>query len=188
MDLNEKFANFMRGISAAAELDARAAGMGCFVECVCLTASVIDGLLRMGLILQHQLDTGTSDLLEDLLHQADGDPVVSEREVYRRALAAGVIGQPIFDDLEAQYQDRNRVVHRYIISGITTADVLAIAMRQNDLKHRVADCVAEIEERQISLGVGMTVCGHMPVKQEVLDSATEKHGDDALAQALREGL
>jgi hypothetical protein len=58
MDIEEKFENFMRGFSAAAELDARAARLGCFVECVCLTASVIDGLLRMGLILKHQLDTG----------------------------------------------------------------------------------------------------------------------------------
>jgi hypothetical protein len=34
VDKGEKFANFMVGFAAAAELDARAAKQGCFVECV----------------------------------------------------------------------------------------------------------------------------------------------------------
>jgi len=188
MDKGEKFKNFMVGFAAAVELDARAAKQGCFVECVCLTASVIDGTLRMGLILRNQLDTGTADLIEDLLHQGEADAIVSEREIYRRALSKGVVDQEVFDELEALFQERNRVVHRYIISGITTKEVLDIAMRQDALKHRVSDAVAVLEEEQIRLGVGMTGRSERSATaQDVLDQATGKHGDAGLAEALREG-
>lgn len=187
MNVEEKFQNFMQGFTAAVELDARAARQGCFLECVCLTASVIDATLRMGLILTHQLETGKADLLEELLHQGDSDGIVSEREIYRRALRRGVIDRDTFDELETLYKSRNRVVHRYIISGITTRDVLDIAMRLDVLKHRVSDHVAVLEEEQVRLGVGMTSRGEKPNVQDILDMATGKHGDDGLTQALREG-
>ena len=189
MDKGEKFANFMVGFAAAVELDARAAKQGCFVECVCLTASIIDATLRMGLILRHQLDTGTSDLLEELLHQGEADAIVSEREIYRRALSKGIVDQAVFGELEALYQERNRVVHRYIISGIATKDVLEIAMRQDVLKHRVSDAVAVLEEEQIRLGTGITARSERAATaQDVLDKATGKHGDAGLTKALRKGL
>lgn len=189
MDKSEKLVNFMQGFAAAVELDARAAKQGCFVECVCLTASIIDATLRMGLILRHQLDTGTADLSEELLHQGEADAAISERSIYRRALAKGIVDQAVFEELEALYQERNRVVHRYVISGITTKDVLGIAMRQDVLKHRVSEAVAVLEEEQIRLGIGMTARAEKLVAAEdVLDQATGKHGDAGLTEALRKGL
>ena len=182
-----KLANFMQGFAAAVELDARAAKQGCFVESVCLTASLIDGLLRMGLILKHQLETASSLLLEELLYQADDDRAVLERAVYRRALESSVIDRATFDELQSLYDDRNRVVHRYIISAITTSEVLHIAMRMDAVKHRVSDQVAVLEKEQIRLGVGMTRQGEAGAKVDnILDMATGKHGDAGLAQALRE--
>jgi hypothetical protein len=189
MDKGQKLANFMQGFAAAVELDARAAKQGCFVECVCLTASIIDATLRMGLILKQQLDTGITDLDEELLHQGEADAAISERSIYRRALDSGIVDQGIFDELEALYQERNRVVHRYVISGITTKDVLAIAMRQDVLKHRVSDAVAVLEEEQIRLGIGMTTRAEKTATaQDLLDQATGKHGDAGLTDALREGF
>ncbi|MGA2514581.1 MAG: hypothetical protein ABSG37_13345 [Candidatus Limnocylindrales bacterium] len=189
MNKGEKLVDFMQGFAAAVELDARAAKQGCFVECVCLTASIIDAMLRMGLILRHQLDTGTADLSEELLHQGEADAAISERSIYRRALASGIVDQAVFDELEALYQERNRVVHRYVISGISTRDVLEIALRQDVLKHRLSDAVAVLEEDQIRLGIGMTALAQKTVTaRDVLDQATGKHGDAGLTEALREGL
>lgn len=189
MDSNQKFHNFMTGFAAAVELDKRAAKEGCFVECVVLSAAVIDGTLRMGLILKHQLDTNTNDLLDELLYQEEDEKGISEREIYRRALTKRIITKETFDRLNSLYDLRNRVIHRYIISMITTKDVLDIACEYDSLKHEVSGHVAELEKEQIRLGVGMTVSGTSENLSETLEKvALSKHGDDNLAEALRNGI
>jgi uncharacterized protein YutE (UPF0331/DUF86 family) len=189
MDSNQKFHNFMTGFTAAVELDKRAAKEGCFVECVVLSAAVIDGTLRMGLILKHQLETNSKDLIDELLYQEEDGKGISEREIYRRALAKNIITQETHDSLSALYARRNRVIHRYIISMITTKDVLDIACEYDSLKHEVSDYVAELEKEQIRLGIGMTVSGDSENLSETLEEiAIAKHGDDDLAEALRNGI
>ena len=186
MDAGTKLREFMAGFAAASELLARAQREGFFIECVCLTASTIDGLLRMGLILKHQLDTSSTDLLDQLLHQADEDAVISEREVYRRSLQAGIVDQATFDELERLYKERNRVVHRYIISEITTQEVLDTAIRLDEIMRQVTDQVSILEEEQLRLGVGMTRSAKDAVSIVLSDLTIGKHGNDGLARALRE--
>lgn len=189
MDYREKLHNFMKSFAAAVELGSRAAKQGCFVECVVLSAAVIDATLRMGLILKHQLDTSTNSLLDDLLHQEDADKVISEREIYKRSLSNQIIAQATFDKLNNLYSRRNRVIHRYCISLITTKDVLDIASEYEELKHEVSYFVAELEREQIRLGVGMTSQGGTDdVADQLRDLALGKHGDDGLANALRNGI
>jgi len=189
MDSGQKFHNFMNGFTAAVELEMRAAKKGCFVECVVLSAAVIDSTLRMGLILKHQLETNTNNLLDELLYQEEDAKGISEREIYRRALARNIITQETYDSLSALYDLRNRVIHRYIISMITTKDVLDIASKYESLKHQVSDHVAELEKEQIRRGVGMTVSGDSENLSETLENvALCKHGDNNLAEALRNGI
>jgi hypothetical protein len=179
----------MTGFTAAVELDKRAAKEGYFVECVVLSAAVIDGTLRMGLILKHQLETNSKDLIDELLYQEEDGKGIPEREIYRRALAKNIIAQETHDNLSALYNRRNRVIHRYIISMITTKDVLDIAWEYDSLKHKVSDHVAELEKEQIRLGIGMTVGGDSENLSETLEEiAIVKHGDDNLAEALRNGI
>jgi hypothetical protein len=189
MDSGQKLHNFMSGFTAAVELDMRAAKEGCFVECVVLSAAVIDGTLRMGLILKHQLETNTNDLLDELLYQEEDAKGISEREIYRRALAKNIITQETYDSLSVLYDLRNRVIHRYIISMITTKDVLDIASKYHSLKHQVSDHVDELEKEQIHLGIGMTGSGYSENLSGTLEKvALSKHGDDNLAEALRNGI
>jgi hypothetical protein len=189
MDVNEKFYSFMQSFCAAVELQSRAAKQGCFVECVVLTAAVIDATLRMGLILKYQIETSSNHLLEDILYQAEEDKAVSERNIYKESLAKGIIDEQTFNELNDIYRERNKVVHRYIISSITTLDILAIAEKYDALKHKVSDFVAVLEEEQIRLGVGMTInaIGKDSAK-DISQLAIGKHGDDELARALREGF
>jgi uncharacterized protein YutE (UPF0331/DUF86 family) len=188
MDSSEKLHNFMKSFTAAVELDSRAAKQGCFVECVVLSATVIDATLRIGLILKHQLDTSTNSLLDDLLHQGEADKGIKEREIYRRSLSKQIIDQATFDKLNDLYNRRNRVIHRYCISLITTKDVLDIASEYDELKHEVSNFVAELEKEQIRLGVGMTLQGGTDgIADQVRDLALDKHGDDELANSLRNG-
>lgn len=184
-----KFNNFMNGLAAAAQLLNRAVKHGSFIECVCLTASIIDGLLRMGLILKHQLRTRTKNVLDKLLYQSDEDKIVAERNIYKMAFEKKVISRQLFDRLEELYEKRNKVVHRYLISGITTKEVLDTAMEYNKAVHLVSDAVKILEDQQIKKGIGMTIAGRSISKEEELklfnNMSSEKHGDEFLNNNLR---
>ncbi|MDO8550984.1 MAG: hypothetical protein Q7S39_12660, partial [Ignavibacteria bacterium] len=77
------FESFMKGFAAAAQLSQRAVANGSFIESVCLSASIIDALLRIGLILDYQLKTKTDQILNELLYQADEKKIVTERSIYK---------------------------------------------------------------------------------------------------------
>ena len=183
----QKFIDFMNGFTAAVELHSRAGEKGCFVESVCLAAAIIDGMLRIGLILQHQIHTRSDELLEELLYQSDEDKIVSERAIYQRALDAEVIDPETFDLLQGLYGKRNRVVHRYIISEITTKEVLFTAIEFSSMVRRVSQAIWKIEARQIELGVGMT--REMEIRttiDDLMKMSERKHGGKDLAERLRE--
>ncbi|MAI42118.1 MAG: hypothetical protein CMP95_06650 [Gammaproteobacteria bacterium] len=189
MDVNDKFHSFMKSFCAAVELQSRAAQQGCFLECVVLTAAIIDATLRIGLILKHQIETSSSNLLEDILCQGEQDKAFSERKIYKNSFGKGIIDEQTFNELNDLYGERNKVVHRYIISSITTLDMLRIAEQYDDLKHKVSNFVAVLEKEQIRLGVGMTVNGNGEnLDKDINELARSKHGDDGLASALRECL
>lgn len=177
----------MNGFTAAVELHSRAGEKGCFVESVCLAAAIIDGMLRIGLILQHQIHTRSDELLEDLLYQSDEDKIVSERAIYQRALDAEVIDHETCDLLQGLYDKRNRVVHRYIISEITTQEVLFTAIEFESMVRRVSQAIWKIEACQIELDVGMT--RHSETRttiEDLLKMSERKHGSKGLAERLRE--
>jgi|ERR1700693_809673 len=181
-----KMAHFMNGFVAAVQLLQRVAENGYLVEYVCLAASVIDGSLRLGLILQHQLKTQSAEVLDNLLLQTDGDQIVSERKLYRRALREGVIDSTLSQDLEDLYTKRNRVVHRYIISDLTTREVLKIATEFERILPVVNAAVGALEALQVERSVGMTRSGELPgLGRALAEMSAEKHGDPHLATLLK---
>lgn len=177
---------FLKGLSAAVELAHRASSNGFLIEYIILAGSIIDAALRMALVLQHQLDTSSSDIPDELLYQGEGDKALSERTVYRRALEAGLITRELFERLQDLYSDRNKVVHRYIISDITTEDAFRIARGFEDAIPIVNEAVWLVEEKQIGRGVGMTRSAAGDMSQEDLSSwAKDKHGAEWLARAIK---
>lgn len=183
---------FMNGFAAANQLMVRAGNRGCFVEVVCLATSVVDGLLRMGLVLRHQLDLRTSDVPAVLIHQAEGDAIVSERRIYRDARSNGIISDDQFKRLEDLYQRRNRVVHRYVISEITTEQVLQIASEYDEVIGLIGKQVRLLEDQQIATGIGMTPSdAQVPsdlradISRHIQEMAAEKHGHQDLASNLK---
>src|SRR6266568_3259396 len=182
------FGDFIAGVAAATELYNRASERGSFVESVCLGASLVDAMLRIGLILQKQINERTRDIPLELVFQQPSDKPISERDIYRRALAISVIDDSTFMQLQAFYDERNRVIHRYIISRITTSEVLDIAIRYEHMITALRKRLYEIEERQIRENVGITVRGPALEGEEgqrfLEEFADEKH-TTALARLLR---
>jgi hypothetical protein len=173
----EKFVHFMGGFAAAAQLAKRAEDRGHHVEYIILGASLIDGLLRMGLILHHQIETKSSAIPEELLYQAVDDKIVSEREIYRRAHAASIIDDALKNELDDLYSWRNRVVHRYIISDLTTADVKDVASDYRKALSRTSRSVYQVERKQLILKVGMTRLADREPVDDLQVWARAKHGD-----------
>jgi hypothetical protein len=182
----KRLVHFMNGFAAASQLARRAAENGYMVEFIILAASVIDGCLRIGLVLQHQIDTQSLEIPEELVYQGDNDRAVSERQIYRYSLDRRVIDQALFDKLQELYTARNRVVHRYIVSEITTAKIFQIARRFEKAIELVNNSVWVLEDRQAQLKVGMTRKSKHTDDNSTADRmARAKHGAEWLARALR---
>ncbi len=179
----------MNGFTAAAQLIQRAGQNGFFIEYVCLAASVIDGLLRIGLILNYQLETKTRDILDSLLYQSNEDKIIPERKIYKMALEKGILSQDLFDQLEDFYKKRNRVVHRYIISDITTDQVLNIGIQYEQIISSISNAVKILEDKQMETGIGMTRPGKDTSKEELNEllnkMSSKKHGSTTLNQVLK---
>ena len=180
----DKLEHFMNGFAAATKLLNRAGQNGFLVEYVCLATSVIDAVLRIGIILKYQLKNKTDEVLDELLYMEDEDKIVSEREVYRKAREQDIIDEESFEHLNHLYKKRNRVVHRYIISNITTRKVLDIAIQYERLIPVVSKQIATLEEQQLELGIGMTIAGSEVTKSQLDRMAAEKHDDNNLSIGL----
>jgi uncharacterized protein YutE (UPF0331/DUF86 family) len=180
LEQEEKFHNFMSGAYAAITMWNRAKEKGYFFECVCLSANIIDSLLRLGLILKAQIENLNSDLSENLLYQGEGDKIITERQVYSHSKDKEIISIDLFDRLEQLYKLRNKVVHRYIICKMTTDDVLEIALSYENILYEVKAAIVILEEKQIELKVGMTETSTDAISQKEAIMISQKHGNSNL--------
>lgn len=174
----------MNGFVAANKLLTRAGQNGFLVEYVCLATSVLDAMLRISLILQHQIKTRTDEIPGELLYQGEAAKIITEREIYRKALKEDIIDEELFVQLNKLHDERNMVVHRYIISDITTRQVLDIGIQYEKIIPVIGDEIRRLEEKQIELGVGMTVSGSEVAKSQLDEMSAKKHGDPNLILKL----
>ncbi len=177
--------SFMAGYGAAVQLMRRAQGLGCFVEAVCLSTSVIDASLRIGIILKHQLTNRTEEMLNLLLNQSEGDPILLEREIYKIAKGKHVIDDSQFKLLNELYGKRNRIIHRYIISDITTQDVVDIAKQYDALLDSIHETIKGLEDEQIAQGHGTVRSGPRVPIEQIRCFSDAKHGSSSLTEQLR---
>src|SRR5437899_11295431 len=109
---------FLQGMAAAIHLRNRAVERRSALECIVLQGNLIDGCLRIGLVLKAQLDSRTNAIDDSLLRQEDSDAKLTERELYTRCLKADVIERALFEDLSAAYYKRNNCIHSYLRRGL----------------------------------------------------------------------
>src|SRR5260370_13887113 len=97
---------FLQGMTAATHLLNRAIERQSALECIVLQANLIDGSLRVALILHSQLESRSRTVDDTLLQQHDSDQKTSERAVYKRCLSTGVADDSLFQTLSAAYDKR----------------------------------------------------------------------------------
>jgi uncharacterized protein YutE (UPF0331/DUF86 family) len=98
---------------------------GALIEGLCLYVSLLDALLRLGIIYTRtqKAPDHTYQVAKQMIRQEDNEKTYSEKEIYRQALSDGVIAPELHDKLLKMYAFRNKVVHRFNISNITYAEI-----------------------------------------------------------------
>lgn len=152
-----RFEMFLQGIGATDLLLRKAIENKAFFEATCLFGNQIDSLLRIGIILKKQI-LNSNDLIErEWIYQGSNDKKKSEKDIYKTALSLDVITDTVYKLLFNLYEDRNRVIHRFIISEITLAEVEQIAYQYYFLREDIKVTIDDIETEQLRLNVGMTI-------------------------------
>lgn len=151
-----RFDMFLQGVGATGLILSKAVENKAFIEATCVLASQIDALLRVGIILKNQINNNNSEIETDWIYQGLNDKKKSEKDIYTKAKELRIIDQSIFDELYRLYDDRNRVIHRFIISEITLAEVEEIAYKYYQKQQEINKVIYNLESEQIKLNVGMT--------------------------------
>jgi len=150
-----RFEMFLQGIGATNTILKRAFDNKAFIEATCLLSNQIDSLLRIAVVLKLQLLNGNDVIEKEWIYQGRNDKKKSEKDVYKKSKDLGIINGELFDELFVLYEDRNRVIHRFIISEITLAEVESISHSYYKIRERIKVIVDDIESEQIKSGIGM---------------------------------
>lgn len=154
-----RFEMFLQGVGATSLILSNAISNKAFIEATCILASQIDALLRIGIILKNQINNNNKDIDVEWIYQGLSDKKKSEKDIYKKGLDLGIIDQNVFDELYRLYDDRNRVIHRFIISEITLAEVEDIAYNYYQRQKAINKIIYDLETEQIEKNVGMTIAG-----------------------------
>jgi hypothetical protein len=155
-DFHHRFTNFLYGIGALRSLIQKANKDGSLIEATVAYAALIDGFLRIGLILKRQLMNKGTNVDLALISQTSPTQYLPERAVYKLALDENVIEKPLFDEITKLYDKRNAIVHRFLLTS-QAYDQIPLTLEQYEVVYKkLAAVVSSLEEEQIESGVGMT--------------------------------
>ncbi|MCH7964724.1 MAG: hypothetical protein IH852_12390 [Bacteroidetes bacterium] len=151
----KKYDNFLGSLIASFDLWQKALENDSFIELVVITSNQIDAFLRLSIILHKQLEEETDDIEIEYLFQSDEEKGFMERKIYSDAHKLGIIDDELKDALNDLYNNRNRVIHRYIISYIKTKDIYKIAYDYSVIAEKVRLILKSYEEKQYGKGFGI---------------------------------
>ena len=156
-NLPDAIVDFLDGVKTTNYLVERAIQSGSFIEYVCLAASMIDAILRNAIILQKRLINQADPSEEKLLSQSEEDKKITERKICQDASNIGIADKDIFDHLNTLYNDRNKCIHRFIISKITYEFVRNVATQYAGIILVLRDKFKQIEVEYIRLNTGVLI-------------------------------
>jgi hypothetical protein len=155
-DFHPRFTNFLYGIGALRSLIQKANKDGSLIEATVAYAALVDGFLRIGLILKRQLMNKSTNVDLALISQTSPTQYLPERAVYKLALDENVIEKALFDEITELYDKRNAIVHRFLLTS-QAYDQIPPTLEQYEVVYKkLAAVVSSLEEEEIKSGVGMT--------------------------------
>lgn len=158
----DKYENFMASLAASFDLKNKAIENKSVIELMIIIANQIDAYLRMAIVMKKQLQEKTNRIDIALLFQGDRDSPITERKIYKQAKDLGIISQNTFDTLDKLYSERNKVVHRYIISAFKTIYLYEIVYDYETVYETVRQALKVVEELQFKEAIGIHGNGRHP--------------------------
>jgi hypothetical protein len=170
------FTNFLYGFGALRKLIYKANEHGALIEGVVAYAALVDGFLRIGLILKRQLINNNDNIELALISQTSPTQYLSERRVFKLALAESVIEQSLFSEISELYDRRNEIVHRFLLTPQTYDQIPPTLERYEIVYKKLKAIVWMLEEAQVQNKVGMTRASHQSPGQDqnILDEIMKK--------------
>lgn len=151
----DKYEKFMASLSASFDLKNKALENHSLIELLIIIANQIDAYLRMAIVMKKQLQDRTNSIDIALLFQSENDSPIMERKIYHQASDLGIIDQTTYDKLEELYKERNKVVHRYIITEFKTSFLYQIVYEYETVCETVRLALNVIEDLQFKEGIGI---------------------------------
>jgi hypothetical protein len=140
------FENFTHSVAAARHFLAQAHARDSLIEGLALYASVIDALLRNLVALKTGERQGATTHLDLRYFYHDDTMWMNERKVYAAAHSCGVLTDPELDELEELYDFRNIVIHRFVLSGVTYAEIAPRLDQYEGIYERISEQLRVIEQ------------------------------------------
>lgn len=166
-----RYEKFLSALAATFDLIQRALQNEFPIELIIVYASQIDAYLRLCIIFKYQIIEKSNLFKIQYLYQDKTDKPITEKSIYKKALDMKIITTEIYDLLFNLYNDRNKIVHRYIISDIKTFMLFEIANRYEMMAEAVRLILAEIEKEQFE-----NKTGYYGTKDPLIDKTME-HAD-----------
>ncbi len=160
----DKYEKFMASLAASFDLKSEALNNKSFIVFSIIVANQIDAYLRLCVVMTEQLDNQTDEIDTKLLYQAPNDKPIMERKIYSLAQEKGIIKKKVFEELESLYLERNKMVHRYIISEFRTRQLLEIALRYESISETIRLITRDIEDLQFEKKIGIYGSGQHQTK------------------------
>lgn len=152
---NDRYKKFVGSVGALLDLKGKAMQNKSFIETLMLTANEIDAYLRLAIVIKKQIDEKSDRIDLSFLFQAEDDAPIHERKIYKKAKDEMIIALETFDKLEELYNERNRVVHRYVISDIKTVHLYKIVSDYILICRTVKEALIKLEELQFETKIGI---------------------------------
>lgn len=171
----DKYEKFMASLAASFDLKNKALENKSFIEFSIIVANQIDAYLRLSIIMTDQLKNKTNEIDIKYLYQSQTDRPIIERKIYSLAKEKEIINQTLFEKLESLYLERNKMVHRYIISEFKTRELLEIGYKYENICEEVRLILRDIEDLQFEEKIGIYGNGQHPHEEPNEDAMKFLH-------------
>ena len=179
---SERYKKFLVSLATAKDLENRAGESGSFIELVAILANQVDALLRIAIMLTNQINNKNNEIDISLIYQSWDWEQISERWIYKKSHKLWILDWNLCDRLQKLYDERNKVIHRYIITDLRTEDVLRIAIKYHEIRNLIEQKISEIELLQYQEKVWIywnNQHPHEPLKEDekswVISLMKDKH-------------
>ncbi len=150
-----KYDNFIGSLASSFDLKERAMQSKSYIEIIAIVSNQIDAFIRMSILLKKQLLNDTNEIEIRYLFQGDTERGIIERKIYKEAKNLHIVDEEMFNELNDLYDLRNKVIHRYIISHLKTADIADISIKYLIISENINQILKSIEDEQIEQGIGV---------------------------------